>query len=366
MSQGNRTFLRDSVEGKPIALEVVYRIADLLLTKLVAKERTALIEGQFFAAVARHDDEAAIYLLRLLEKTCKWLAIQEEEEKKAFDGGNVFLREDQLVFDLFRELYWQIPASHVEMKYIGEHAREQLPVHYQTLTRTKLAIISRILGCWEGEITERSLLAFRFFIAAFAPQREDDPQRAYEGSDELRARGRRFFDEEQEQMLTLLRERVNSYHSFKTGHLKAWINQPGVPKQILRVLAVGWARAAVEEGIFLRNLDFVGVLDPENRTRESVSAHTDFLNQLLEIEDRARKITEWFQTKANIIVSLPYELKGVHVEIQMPNERADQVCHRVSEALRSFFGENPTTQITVIDLEVRTKFHRDSNRLYRP
>jgi len=230
-------------------------IADRFITSLSITERVDEIRETFELAVRSHNDEAALGLLRVLDRV---YCVLDPEKFHSW----------------LKDFYWDLPdAKKVGTRY-NEFSKKYDDVFEATLVETKMYMIGQIIHEWKPEeLTESSIDAFRFIIAAFEPRPKE--WRKQEGGSvyETMTQGRRVYKEEKDRILQMIRTHVEWRQ--KTEHLNQWIKQPAVPYEIQKVLIIARARnggmeLALED---IRHSEILQPLGTDKRSQAALELH---------------------------------------------------------------------------------------------
>lgn len=247
-------------------------LSEQLLKNLPFPEKLAAIESALLAAAMGHNDDVTLEMVELLSTAYhkeEW-EIMLREKKTSAD----YYRGEQRFREHIRRLYWQLPDGRTSLHKGYKQA---------TLFKTKLRIFGEIIKEW-GTPRESSVRAFRFLIAAYNPLPEGELRHEGESDDEMQARGRWVFHEEQAATLQLIREHTG--RDWRPKDLEFWLQQPYVPEGIQRLLILARARnggmALVERDLWFAKL--LEPLDPEKRSPGALALHDKFCVQLAVIE----------------------------------------------------------------------------------
>lgn len=252
MEEKEKTFLEVSPKEQDFRL----LIADDLLTKMPPEERLNVFKEMFMMAAKNHNDEAASELLSLIGKE------YQRKERKISDEtyhhyGNADNRADADFCEYLRSIYWELP----DKKKVSERRQHSSPYEYipeygPALLQTKAKIIELWMKQWARydyntgqkcfkEVNKESLRAFRFLIAVYAPRGKDWLKQPYESEDEIKARGRMVFKEEQDEIFKLFRETTDVY--FTPEIAEKWLKMPNVPEEIRKIFRIAWIRNGGQE-----------------------------------------------------------------------------------------------------------------------
>lgn len=277
-----------------------YLIADQLLTDMPDEKRIKKLKEVFILAVRIDNDEAAVKLLKLINK-----AYQEKEiaiAKGPQGNGHLGRAGQRAIYqfrDWLKEIYWQLP----DMKSERQASR---PVMRPTMLQTKLWILEQIIDSWEPKSryylrkatrdpAEESLEAFRFLIAAFVPFSKNYQPRPGESKFEIKARGRKVSEEERNKILELLR---NQNVVFTPEELEEWLKQPQLPFDFERTLAIARTRKGGAElwRADIRNAQLVKPLSPDGRTEAALDLHNQHCQLIAGVDQKVQELIAQMHT----------------------------------------------------------------------
>jgi len=229
-------------------------IADRFITSLSITERVDEIRETFELAVRSHNDEAALELLQVLDRI--YYALDSDQ-----------------FHSWLKDFYWDLPDAKKAGTRYNEFSKKYDDVFEATLVEAKMHIIPRILSEWRlEELTESSIDAFRFIIAAFEPRPKEWRKREGGSVYETMTQGRRVYKEEKDRILQMIRTHVEWR---QTEHLNQWIKQPAVPHEIQKVLIIARARnggmeLALED---IRHSEILQPLGTDKRSQAALELH---------------------------------------------------------------------------------------------
>jgi hypothetical protein len=274
-------FLQGTGTGNSSILD---NLADLFLTGLAAQERITLLEEQFLGMIRGNrfcDERQTVYLLHLLERAYQHLAVAEGAGPW---GSRTFVdRAAAITLERLRALYRQIPTGTRD-----ESCHEAFggSVTKPFFPETKKRLFSIAMEQWWQELTPQNIEVFRFLISAIGPV-VARPYKGYASDDEKWSAEHGLPAKEvQDSVIDAIRERLTN-RVIRINEIEGWLEQPCVPTGLLKLLALAWAKAALDNGIFFRNLNFAKVLDPSHTfelTERSIALvqHPQGIKELVE------------------------------------------------------------------------------------
>ncbi len=234
-------------------------LADRLLTQMSDKQRIGKLKEVFLFAAQNNNDPTARETLIQIER-----AYQEMSRK-----FNDLVMTD--FTDYLMGIYWLMPDTEIRAD-TAQGTRS-----YSTMLQTKFWILGKIASEWRPDymntkITEESIRAFRFLIAAFKPLRKETwpNQRSGESEFEFKARDRWVSKEEKEKILEMLRGQDDR---FKPEELEFWMAQPHLPYEFERILAIARTRKGDQElwRKDIQNAKLVAPFRPGERTEAAIN-----------------------------------------------------------------------------------------------
>jgi hypothetical protein len=243
-------FLKSFGRSNPQPEKFQIMAADYLLDQLVLEtendqEKIEKIKELFWLTCKTEMDEAALYLLKLIREIYDF---KEENIAQGPKGdhhlGNAAKRAKHQFHHWLIDAYWHLEDG-------KEHDRPVLlkPV----LPETKCWILERIANVWtpskmldDAASKEAIQKAFSFLIAAY---------------------GNRWVSQEEKKQIIRLVTEGNT--SFEPEELEKWMEQPFLPDELERVLAIARTRNGGPNGwrADIRNAKLVRSFNPANRSK---------------------------------------------------------------------------------------------------
>lgn len=217
-------------------LAVNHLLKEILLETKDDQKRIFKIKILFSKAYQNHQDEAGLYLLKLIEKT------YELKEKNIAEGpegdrhlGNAHNRADRQFRDYLMEIYWLLP----KMKKIATGQHPEDDELRPTMLQTKFWILEQVVNDWRpkryaGSITEKeaSKKAFEFLVKVYnGIIQSNDSKNKFRTNYQWGLVSKK----EKDKIIELIR----SYDSnFKPEELEEWMQYPNLPYDIEKTLAI--------------------------------------------------------------------------------------------------------------------------------
>lgn len=200
-----------------------------------------LLAKALLSAAKAHNDGVAEELVSLLRRSHELIELDLCHGEPRGQARAALALADGRFRERLRELYWDLPDARLVQ---GHHIATGHPLEVErspTLVKTKLDVLGHIIGDWVPQLTQESIKVFRFMLAAYRPRPSGNNLREGESHAEWKAHGRFVSDDEQNGILRLVREHVGT-HPFTAEAIEPWLEQPNVPDEIQKILAMARAR----------------------------------------------------------------------------------------------------------------------------
>lgn len=349
------TFLR----VRPDSADLFHLRADHYLTLASDKQKIKRLKDVFQIAVENNNDETAKALLVNIKEA--YLRQKRTKQEKSPYSECI---------DYLMEAYWQLPDM---------EQRHDVMSANPIMLQTKFWILERVASEWTTEImprkiTEKSIAAFRFLIAAFSPlDKEFYPkQRSGESKFELKARGRRVSSKERDKILELIRKQDTG---FTPEEIEFWMSQPYLPYQFVKTLAIartrngGIDRIGRQSCIWredIRNAKLLKPFSPEERTEAAIDLHKRHCKAIVNLDKKVKELLkrmkadkEW--DKREKIGASEYTLGDIRiayeslfeiiihirVESEHPENLVSDNFGRARRHVKKWLEENPSMKVTL-------------------
>ncbi len=276
---------------------------ELLAGQLLKDQPRSSVSKIFYGCIIEtakfHDDEVILKGLNLLEGIYKEIAKEEAKEKSWEEQRKI--EEDYrqgFICDL-KDIYWEFPDAKVEPERKYDDIKRDFATifHYHpTLLKSKAWIAEKVIHEWRpDDYSELSVGCFRFLIGAYSPVHKEWKKREGELEDEMKARGRRVFKEEQGKIDALVRKKTD--YTYDSKCFEFWLRQPWIPEDLMKFLILGRARVGGRK-LAYRDIYFSELLEPLNPEDSSPSAlelHKNLCEKIRTLDLRVKELLKQMQ-----------------------------------------------------------------------
>jgi len=271
-------------------LAVNHLLKEILLETKDDQKRISKVKILFSKAYQTHQDEAGLYLLKLIEKA------YELKEKNIAEGpggnkhlGNAHYRATRQFRDYLMEIYWQLP----DMK---RAATDQYPGDDELrpiMLQTKFWILEQIANDWRakrnaGSVIEKkaSKRAFKFLIEVYNGiiQPNDSKNKS-----KINSECRFVPKKEKEGIIELIRSCDNN---LKPEELEEWMQYPCLPPEIEKTLAIARTRNGGPE-LWRKDIQNAKILKPffpDERTPTAMKLYKRFCQEIATLDNEAKAL----------------------------------------------------------------------------
>ncbi len=243
--------------------------------KKFEKEEVKLVEKVICVLAMEHKDEDVLIWLKYLGRLyqAEINAIKNDKALPAIIAQNDLIAPIRKEFlDKIQALYWRFPNTIDLKESIEGHDPQVYPYHKHkaTLIESKKWILKQVMDAWYvGDTSEWCVDLLRFVVKAYTPKQRtpisdlieqtkamgEDIKKLSDEELEYRARKWKVFKVEQDNILALLRGRLEQAYS---GACESWLRLIDFPEEIAKIFAIARVRSGGKELIMrdIRNVEF--------------------------------------------------------------------------------------------------------------